>query len=407
MTTLSDNVLKRKIISQGEKNRQLTEFLVDHILSSREEYGEGSIKGLLPDRSIMISRQSTGITLPKTNPFSCFVVDPEPSEDQIQGASLELRVGDELFVMKGEFTSLAPGDIPKYAEKHKKIKEGEEVLLKPGSVYVIKSLEKLRIPKNYYGISDARSSLARIGCGGCAATTRNGIIDSDFYNKEPEFVYFKIEPQAFPIILKRGETRPIQIRFRENGSGPLSAREIEEIYGDKVVLKDNENMIKFNHNLLDENGLVLKLNTFRYYVQKKNVKTPIDISKKDYYSPEEFFEYIENGECVILKPNRLYLFGTKENISFDKMVCGDLVRSPDTLGQGLSNNFARFFDPGFSGEVTLEVWVYKDKPWQLFDGQYFGRILIEKLDSEPLRSYEGTYKGQRAPRLPKMFKQEF
>jgi len=83
----------------------------------------------------------------------------------------------------------------------------------------------------------------------------------------------------------------------------------------------------------------------------------------------------------------------------------DLVRSPDTLGQGLSNNFARFFDPGFSGEVTLEVWVYKDKPWQLFDGQYFGRILIERLDSEPLRSYEGTYKGQRAPRLPKMFKQ--
>lgn len=405
MATLSDNVLKRKIISQKERNRQVIDSLVENILSREEEGSRSSKCGLLPDRSIMTSRQSTGITLPKTNPFSCFVVDPEPSEDQIQGASLELRVGDELFVMKGEFTSLAPEDIPRYSKKRKEIKEGEEVLLKPGNVYVIKSLERLRIPNNYYGISDARSSLARIGCGGCAATTRNGIIDSGFYNKEPEFVYFKIEPQAFPIILKRGETRPIQIRFRENGSGPLGAKEIEEIYGDKVVLRDNGNMIKFNHDLLDENGLVLRLNTFRYYVQKKNVKIPIDISKKDYYNSEEFFEYIENGECVILKPNRLYLFGTKENISFDKMVCGDLVRSPDTLGQGLSNNFARFFDPGFSGEVTLEAWVYKDTPWQLFDGQYFGRILIERLDSEPLRSYEGTYKGQKAPRLPKMFKQ--
>jgi len=405
MATLSDNVLKRKIISQKERDRQVTDFLVENILSREEDGSMSSKRGLLPDRSIMISRRSTRTILPKTNPFSCFVVDPEPSEDQIQGASLELRVGDELFVMKGEFTSLAPEDIPRYAKKRKEIKEGEEVLLEPGSVYVIKSLEKLRIPNNYYGISDARSSLARIGCGGCAATTRNGIIDSSFYNKEPEFVYFKIEPQAFPIIMKRGETRPIQIRIRENGSGPLGAKEIEEIYGDEVVLKDNGNKIEFNHNLLDENGLVLRLNTFRYYVQKRKVKTPIDISKKDYYDSEEFFDYVENGESVILNPNRLYLFGTKENISFDKMVCGDLVRSPDTLGQGLSNNFARFFDPGFSGEVTLEVWVYKDKPWQLFDGQYFGRILIEKLDSEPLKSYEGTYKGQRAPRLPKMFKQ--
>lgn len=405
MATLSDNILKGKIISQKERDRQVTDFIVENILS-REEEGSGSSKrGLLPDRSIMTSRQSSRTTWPRINPFSCFVIDPEPSEDQIQGASLELRVGDELFIMKGEFTSLAPEDIPKYAKKRKKIKEGEEVLLEPGSVYVVKSLEKLRIPNNYYGISDARSSLARIGCGGCAATTRNGIIDSGFYNKEPEFVYFKIEPQAFPIILKQRETRPIQIRFRENGSGPLGAKEIEEIYGDAVVLKDNGNTIEFNHNLLDENGLVLKLNTFRYYVQKRNVKTPINISKKDYYNPEEFFDYIENGESVILKPNRLYLFGTKENISFNKMVCGDLVRSPDTLGQGLSNNFARFFDPGFSGEVTLEVWVYKNKPWQLFDGQYFGRILIERLDSEPLKSYEGTYKGQRAPRLPKMFKQ--
>jgi len=322
MATLSDNVLKRKIISQKERDRQVTDFPVDTILSREEDGSRSSKRGLLPDRSIMISRRSTRTILPKTNPFSCFVVDPEPSEDQIQGASLELRVGDELFVMKGEFTSLAPEDIPIYAKKRKEIKEGEEVLLEPGSVYVVKSLEKLMIPNNYYGISDARSSLARIGCGGCAATTRNGIIDSGFYNKEPEFVYFKIEPQAFPIILKRGETRPIQIRFRENGSGPLSAREIEEIYGKEVVLKDNGNIMGFNHNLLDENGLVLRLNTFKYYVQKRKVKTPIDISKKDYYSPEEFFDYIENGESVILKPNKLYLFGTKENISFGRMVCG-------------------------------------------------------------------------------------
>jgi len=100
MTTLSDNVLKGKIISQEERDRQVTDFIVEGILS-QEEYESRSVKHLLPDRDIMTSRQSTRRTLPRISPFSCFVVDPEPSEDQIQGASLELIVGDELFVMKG------------------------------------------------------------------------------------------------------------------------------------------------------------------------------------------------------------------------------------------------------------------------------------------------------------------
>ena len=78
MATLSDNILKGKIISQKERDRQVTDFIVENILS-REEEGSGSSKrGLLPDRSIMTSRQSSRTTWPRINPFSCFVIDPEP-----------------------------------------------------------------------------------------------------------------------------------------------------------------------------------------------------------------------------------------------------------------------------------------------------------------------------------------
>lgn len=34
-----------------------------------------------------------------------FVIEPEPEEDQIQGSSIELKVGKELYVLNAGFTS--------------------------------------------------------------------------------------------------------------------------------------------------------------------------------------------------------------------------------------------------------------------------------------------------------------
>ncbi len=389
MVTLSDRKLRRNFNVSRLSDRSVRRSL----FATLSEPDGGIVKGAF----------ASGIM-----DHTDFVVDPTPEDDQVQGASLDLRVGDEVFTMQGDFTSLRPEEVSRYALRRDDISDGKDFVLLPGHVYVVRSLEKIRIPSNYQGVSDAKSSLARIGCGAGAATIRNGIIGGEIYNGEPENIYFKIEPHAFPVIIRKKESRPLQIRFREIGSGPLNVEEIKREYGKLFRLSEGDVDLGFKSDegaLVEENGLILRLDTSEYYVQR-NVRTPIDISKVGYYNSGEFFDFVQNEDGVLLDPNRLYLFGSRETVHLGRLVCGDLVRSPDTLGQGLSNNFARFFDPGFEGEITLEVWSYKPKPWILRGGQYFGRVLLERLDDAPLHPYQGTYVGQKAPRLPKFFKLE-
>ena len=322
--------------------------------------GTGSMKGLIPDRGISCKMfPDDRISLEHG-----FIIDPEPEPEQFQAESLELRTGKMIYTMKGDFTSFKPNQISGHAKDCKILKEGEEFIARPGEVYLVESFERIRLPQNVYGISDARSGVARIGCSGGAATGRNGVLESTFFTTEPEYVYFKIVPHAFPIILKYRESRPVQVRFRENGFGPLNAEEIRKIYGEDVGLYKKGKLVKFSHELLDENGLTLRVKTKGYYAQRENVNTPIDITRKDYYDPEEFFARVEDGDEVEIQPRRLYLFGSKETIVLADRLCGDLVRSPDTLGQGISNNFARFFGAGFKGEITMEVWNYRDNPYK-------------------------------------------
>lgn len=337
--------------------------------------------------------------------LSGFAVEPEPLPGQIQAASLELRVGDVVHYMKGDFTSLSPRDVEKYARDSKGLKSGEEIIIYPGEVCAVRSYERLRLPEDYYGISDIRSGFARVGVGGGAAVTRNGVISGEEYLREPEHVYFKIIPHAFPIILRCGQTRPVQVWFREHGSGALSSQEIEKGYGKDFGLMRHGEKIDFSHALLDENGLALTLRTSGYYVQKLGRKKAIDVMLKRGYNWEEYFEFVEDGDSLMIKPGRLYLLGSKEEIFFSPMVCGDLARSPDTIGHGLSNNFARFVNPGYRGELTMEVWSYADRNWILIDGQHLGRVSLEGLDSAPLHIYRGNFQHQKAPLLTGCFKQ--
>mgnify|MGYP001568683841 CR=1 FL=1 len=64
----------------------------------------------------------------------------------------------------------------------------------------------VKILRNRKGLE---SGLARVGCKAGAATIRNGILCGESYNGEPEHIYFKIELHAFPIVIRRKESRPV------------------------------------------------------------------------------------------------------------------------------------------------------------------------------------------------------
>ncbi len=82
-----------------------------------------------------------------------------------EGAGFDLRVG-EVFVLEGgeaflgEFERYTPkvGSIAKY-------KENKEVILKPGDFVLVKTIEKVNLPKDVAAIFRPRSTLQRSGIG--------------------------------------------------------------------------------------------------------------------------------------------------------------------------------------------------------------------------------------------------
>jgi dCTP deaminase len=81
----------------------------------------------------------------------------DPIEDkQIQPASVDLRLSDEILISKGDEINF--GQEPEYERIQK-----EEITLPPKTHVLVRTNERVELPKNVGGIMKLRSSLSRIG----------------------------------------------------------------------------------------------------------------------------------------------------------------------------------------------------------------------------------------------------
>lgn len=376
------------------RHEKATEEVTDLSIIKNEYYKEEHSHSLFPS--------STDIR--RLTKIDALKIHPHLKGDQIQPASIELRVGNEIWVSDATFPQITPQILKKHAEK---IELGmkEEFECEVGKTYVIRSLEKIELPSYLEAISDTKSTVGRLG-GNCqAASDKYSHLESGFPNTgRPENIYFTLEPNAFNLILKAGKTKLFQIRLRKVDTNYMTAFETESYYSKEVGFYDNGNLIPYE-NVREEDGLKITLNTEKVFAQKQNPE-PIDLTKKNHYKPSDYWEEIKGNEEIVMDPNKLYLFGSNERLSF-KNVAGWLTREGPYLGHGLSTHFAGFIDPGFDGKLTFEYWSFKKRI--LPNGQYSGRILLEELASKPEKLYGSkelgsSYQHQSAPRLPKVFK---
>jgi len=91
-----------------------------------------------------------------------------------EGAGFDLRVGEvfiieggEAFLGESERHTPKAGSIAKYGEK-------KEIVLKPGDYVLIKTIEKVNLPKDVAAIFRPRSTLQRSGIGLFTATASPG-----------------------------------------------------------------------------------------------------------------------------------------------------------------------------------------------------------------------------------------
>jgi len=310
-------------------------------------------------------------------------------EDQIQPASLDLRLGQTAYRIRASFL---PGPKRKVAEmidefSTHQIDLTNGAVLEKGFVYIVQLQEHVRLNKDFSATANPKSSIGRLDIFTRLITDNT----TEFDRVRPSYMgplYAEISPLAFSVVVRTG-SRLSQLRFIRGKPimpdtktrGLLDhLRDPEPYRGGQSVTVDLEGSTS--------GGLI----GFR---ARKH--TPlIDVDKQDHYDADEFWEpiYSKRLNGIILDPDDFYILASREGFSVPADHAAEMV-AYDTLVGEFRVHYAGFFDPGFGGgggspgngtRAVLEVRSH-EVPFMVEDGQIVGRLLYERLSAEPDKLY--------------------
>jgi len=114
------------------------------------------------------------------------------------------------------------------------------------------------------------------------------------------------------------------------------------------------------------------------------------------------YKTIETDTYVLL-PGQFILATTMEYVSLPNDLTA-FVEGRSSLGRmGLFIQNAGWVDPGFKGEITLELFNANRCAIELKAGRRIGQLVFAKLDQEALNPYNGKYQGQRGATGSRVF----
>lgn len=106
------------------------------------------------------------------------------------------------------------------------------------------------------------------------------------------------------------------------------------------------------------------------------------------------YKVIEANRYLLL-PGQFVLATTKEYFSLPNNVTA-FVEGRSSLGRlGLFIQNAGWVDPGFEGEITLELYNANRCAIELQSGRRIGQLVFAQLDQEALNAYNGKYQKQK------------
>lgn len=109
------------------------------------------------------------------------------------------------------------------------------------------------------------------------------------------------------------------------------------------------------------------------------------------------------AEKYLLMPGQFVLATTKEYIKLPNNLTA-FVEGRSSLGRmGLFIQNAGWVDPGFAGEITLELFNANRCAIELQTGRRIGQLVFAQMDQEALHPYRGKYQGQRGATGSKVY----
>lgn len=329
--------------------------------------------------------------------------DIEP--DQLQPASLDLRLGNIAYRVRASFLPGASSTVEKKIAQLDSytVDLSEGAVLERNCVYVIPLVETLALKNGITAVANPKSSTGRLDILTRLITdqgTSFDVVERGYTGP----LYVEVAPRTFSVLVRAGD-RLNQIRFRRGTGGQLARSQIDQLRA--ISARDD---VAPTQPFRDQYvGVTIDLdgqpsgNLVGW--RAKHHTDKIDLRRIGYYDPFDFWEpiYSHAARSLILDPDDFYILVTREAVQIPPDYAAEMV-AYDTIVGEFRVHYAGFFDPGFGwGEdaadsrAVLEVRSH-GVPFVLEHGQTIGWLRYEYMAGTPDRLYgaglSSNYQGQ-------------
>ena len=355
------------------------------------------MNGVLPDSGIRSLIRSGAIT-----------ADPAIIPEQIQPASLDLRLGTTAYRLRASFLAgrgQRVMDRLADLQMHQMDLSGGAVLER-GCVYLVPLMERLSLPAGLTAVANAKSSTGRLDL-----LTRLVADGGTEFDRLPEGydgpLYAEICPRSFSVLVRPG-MRLNQLRLRR-GQAVLSDAELHDLNAHEPLVGGQaliDNGLGFSVDLKPEGGDLVGY-------RARPHSGVIDLDRIGAYDARDFWDELRTTEGrLILDPGAFYILVSRESVAIPADYAAEMAPYLAMVGE-FRVHYAGFFDPGFGiGESgtgargVLEVRCH-EAPFVLEHGQVVGRLVYERMAARPDRLYgagiASNYQGQ-GLKLAKQFR---
>ena len=312
------------------------------------------------------------------------------SRDQIQPASLDLRLGRTAYRVRASFL---PGPSITVADRLDRLKLheidlSEGAVLETGCVYIVPLMESLKLPADISAAANPKSSTGRLDIFTRVITDRAREFDS-VPSGYSGGLYLEVSPRTFPILARAG-SRLSQIRFRR-GAARLYDAELLELHR-KVGLVDG--MPNISNGIAVSIDLTAGAGGFVGFRAKRHTGL-VDVDKRALCDVLDYWEPLppDRRTELVLDPDQFYILVSREAVHVPPEYAAEMMPYDPLVGE-FRVHYAGFFDPGFGhneaggagSRAVLEVRSH-EIPFILEHGQVVGRLVYEHMVERPKKLY--------------------
>ncbi len=334
---------------------------------------------------------------------------PDIRTDQIQPASLDLRLGPVAYRVRASFLAghgrTVRDRLAEFTMHEVRLDSG--AVLEKNCVYVIPLAERLALPPGITAVANAKSSSGRLDL-----LTRTITDGGTEFDRIPDGytgpLYAEVCPRSFSVLVREGQ-RLNQIRFRQ-GQAVLSDSDLAALHAQEPLVSGEAVIsegLGFSVDLRPAAGTLVG------YRAKPHTGV-VDLDRIGHYPARDFWEELHSDDGqIILDPGAFYILVSREAVTIPPDYAAEMAPYLAMVGE-FRVHYAGFFDPGFGHAAAggagsrgvLEVRCH-EAPFVLEHGQVVGRLVYERMSERPETLYgagiASNYQGQ-GLKLAKQFR---